>query len=239
DVRRYPRGHLSASPTADGWLFRGTVSWVSGWGLNQVLLLAAVEEPTSRVVTALVPVSARTIATPLMLRAVAGSRTVRVRIDGVAVPTADVLTVEPLATWGATDRAETSDARPHVFGLTARVLDELRAEAAATDVVARWAPRVAEIRSRAYTLADDAKAAEQPDHAVDQRLAVKATAAENLATLSQALLVARAGRGIAADDTAQLHARSALFFLVQGQTAGVREVQLTRIAAQVPAGGAG
>jgi hypothetical protein len=42
--------------------------------------------------------------------------------------------------------------------------------------------------------------------------------------------VARSGRGITLDDTAQLHARSALFLLVQGQSADVREAQLARLA---------
>ena len=232
DVRRYPRGHLTAVPTADGWVFRGTVSWVSGWGLNQVLLLAAVEEETAHVVTALVPVSGQTAATPLTLTAVAGSRTMRVRIDEVAVPAGDVLTVGPLSAWQAADRAETSDARPHIFGLSARVLDELRAETGAAEVVERWAPRVAEIRRRAYTLAEQARSTGQPGLGVDARLATKAEAAEALMSLSQALLVARAGRGIAADNTAQLHARSALFLLVQGQTGSVREAQLGRIAAR-------
>lgn len=206
------------------------MSWVSGWALNDVLLLAAVEASTSRVVTALVPVSDRTVASPLKLTAVAGSRTVRLRIDEVAVPAVDVIAVEPLSVWHATDRAETSDARPHVFGLTARVLDELRDDTAA-DVAERWAPPVAENRSLAYTLAEEAKASGEPDHRVDERLALKAAAAENLNTLAQALLVARAGRALAGDNTAQLHARSALFLLVQGQTARVRSVQLQRIAA--------
>jgi hypothetical protein len=236
DVRRFPNGHLSAEPVAGGWRFRGTVSWVSGWGLNEVLLLAAVDAATSRVVTALVPVSDRTIAAPLSLKAVTGSRTVRVRIDDVTVPDADVVAVDTLAAWHANDRDETSDARPHVFGLTARILDELRGEPHAADVVRRWQPRITEIRTRAYALAEESKRRGAPHHRVEERVAIKVSSTEALATVSQALLIARAGRGLTGDDTAQLHARSALFLLVQGQTAAVRAAQLDRIAGRPAVG---
>jgi alkylation response protein AidB-like acyl-CoA dehydrogenase len=239
DVRRFPDGHLTAEAVPDGWVFRGTVSWVSGWGLNRVLLLAAVEETTSRVVTALVPVSDRTVPSPLRLKAVSGSHTVRLRVDGVAVPTSEVLSVEPLSAWHAADRVETSDARPHVFGLAARVLDELRAEASAAELVERWAPQVTEIRRRAYALAEEARAGEQLEHRIDERLGLKAAAADALVGLSEALLITRAGRGLAADDTAQLHARSALFLLVQGQTRSVRDVQLRRLADRAPGANVG
>jgi hypothetical protein len=230
DVRRFPKGHVRAEPVPGGWTFRGTVSWVSGWELNQVLLVAAVEDATARVVTALVPVSDRTVAAPLRLAAVSGSRTVRVHVDDVTVPEVDVVAVEDLADWHAHDRAETSDAKPHVFGLTARILDELRGEPAAADVVDAWQPRVDEVRARAYGLAEESRRRGEPDYRVDERMAAKVAAAETLVTLSQALLVARAGRGLDGTDTAQLHARSALFLQVQGQTAAVRAAQLGRIA---------
>ncbi|MFE7976503.1 acyl-CoA dehydrogenase family protein [Streptomyces shenzhenensis] len=226
DVRRYPDHHVAAVRTTGGWRFRGTLSWVSGWGLNSVLLLAAVEAETERVVVALVPVGDRMAASPLDLAAVAGSRTRRVRLDDVAVPDAYVLSVQPLAEHHAADRSQTSDARAHVFGLAGRVLDELRAEPGTGAVVERWSPRVAELRERAYARADEAAAAADHNLHLEERLALKVAAGEAVSTLSRALLIARSGRGLTTDDTAQLHARSALFVLVQGQTAEVRAAQL-------------
>lgn len=231
DVRRYPREDLRAVPARDGWTFDGTVSWISGWGLNKVLLLAGVDAAAERVVTALVPVSERTVATALPLRAVGGSHTKRVHVNEVTVPAQAVVAVEQLNRWHAADRDETSDARPPVFGVTARVLDELSDAPAAVDVVASWTPRVAAIRETAYQLADEAKLSGRSGHRVDDRLATRATAHEALAMLSQALLLTRAGRGLASRDTAQLHCRSAMFLSVQGQTAAVRSRQLARIAA--------
>lgn len=231
DVRRYPRGHLTATPARNGWTFDGTVSWISGWGFNQVLLLAGVDAAAKRVVTALVPVSERTVGTALPLRAARGSHTRQVHVDRVWVPAHDVLAVEELNVWHAGDRGETSDARPPVFGVAARVLDELNSEQEAIDVVAAWTPRVATIRETAYGLAEEAKESGEPDHRVDDRLTAKAAANEALGTLSQALLLTRGGRGLTGGDTAQLHCRSAMFLSIQGQTPAVRSRQLARIAA--------
>ncbi|MEU4893422.1 acyl-CoA dehydrogenase family protein [Streptomyces sp. NPDC044780] len=226
DVRRFPDRYVRATRSGDGWRFGGTISWVSGWGLNSMLILAAVEAESERVVVALVPVGDRMEAGPLDLAAVAGSRTQRVHLHDVAVPDEYVLAVQPLAEYRAADRAMASDARAHVFGLAHRVLDELRQEETAGSVAERWAPRVAELRERAYALSDEALSTTDHSHRLQERLALKVAAGETVAALSRALLIARSGRGLATDNTAQLHARSALFVLVQGQTPQVRSAQL-------------
>ncbi|MFD5177950.1 acyl-CoA dehydrogenase family protein [Nocardia sp. NPDC058379] len=233
DVRRFPEHYIEARKADGGWVFDGTVSWVSGWGLNAALAVAAVEPGSETVVTALVPVSERThSAGPLALGAVAGSRTARVRLDTVFVPDENVLGTQSLEAARFADIGTASDARAHHFGLADTVLTELEqtAEPLAHAVAARWRPRVAEIRATAYALADEATAAGGGPHRLDDRLATKVASGEALSALTRALLVARAGRGLSGEDTAQLHARSALFVLVQGQTADVRRAQLTHLA---------
>ena len=59
---------------------------------------------------------------------------------------------------------------------------------------------------------------------------MKVAGGEALGTLTRALVVARSGRAVAADDTAQLHARSAMFTLIQAQSATVRGAQLAALA---------
>ncbi|MFD1815283.1 acyl-CoA dehydrogenase family protein [Rhodococcus gannanensis] len=232
DVRRFPRHYIAATRTSGGWTFSGTVSWVSGWGLNTVLTVAAVEASTGTVVTALVPVGDRTRAEPLGLSAVAGSRTEQVVLDDVEVPDVNVIGTEPLSDWRNTDLGTSSDARAHHFGLAESVLRELEQtrNQLAGDVAAAWRPRVAQLRTDAYALADEAQATRDGRHRIGERLATKAASGEALTTLTRALVVARAGHGIRLDDTAQLYARSALFVLVQGQTTDVRDAQLTRLA---------
>lgn len=233
DVRRFPAHYVQARKAAHGWTFDGTISWVSGWGLNAALTVAAIEPDTETVVTALVPVDAGLSSDgPLDLGAVGGSRTARVRLTEVFVPEANVLSTQSLEEARYADLGTASDARAHHFGLAETVLTELEhtEQPEAQAVAATWRPRIAEIRSTAYALADEALAAGGGPHRLDERLATKVASGEALSTITRALLIARSGRGLGADDTAQLHARSALFLLVQGQTADVRRAQLAQLA---------
>lgn len=233
DVRRFPDHYIAARETEGGWIFDGTVSWVSGWGLNSVLTIAAVDKDTETVVTALVPVDERVSSPgPLELGAVGGSRTARVRLEDVFVPDENVLTKETLERARFVDLGVASDARSHHFGLAETVLGELEStgQPEAAEVAAIWRPRIARIRATAYALTDEARVNGGGPYRIEERLATKVASGEALSAITRALLIARSGRGLAGDDTAQLHARSALFILVQGQTPDVRRAQLARLA---------
>ncbi|NRI64195.1 acyl-CoA dehydrogenase [Rhodococcus sp. MS16] len=231
DVRRYPDHFIAATRESAGWTFSGTISWVSGWGLNTVLMVAAVESSTRTVVTALVPINERVQSSDLELSAVAGSRTERVTLSEVFVPEAHVISRVPLSKYRTTDFSTASDARPHHFGLADRVLGELeQAHPTSRELADLWRPRIAQLRTDAYALSDAAKSTGNERHRIDERLAAKVAMGEALVTLTHALVIARAGRGIVRDNTAQLYARTALFVLVQGQTAEVRDAQLSHLA---------
>ncbi len=233
DVRRFPDKYVHASRVEGGWVFDGTISWVSGWGLNAAITVGAVEPTTEQVVTALVTVGDSTTSdAPLRLAAVGGGRTERVRLTRTFVPAEHVLTIQPLEQARYEDIGVASDARSHHFGLAETVLTELEhsADEPARRVAATWRPRVADIRRTAYALADESAERGGGPHRIDERLATKVASGEALATLTRALVISRTGRGLADDDTAQLHARSALFVLVQGQTAAVRHAQLDQLA---------
>lgn len=203
---------------------------MTGWGLSTAITVAAVEETSQTVVTALVPIGPGLSAEPVGLTVVRGSRTERVRLGGVLIPDENVITTQTLVAWQQQDLGVASDARPHHFGLAATLLDELERsdQPLAQQLADRWRPYVADLRLSAYELSD-AAAVYGGDHRLTERLALKAAIGETLATLSRALVVARAGHGITTDDTAQLHAASASFALVQGQTRAVRNAQLTAL----------
>lgn len=231
DVRRFPDNFVKATRVDGGWRLDGTVSWFSGWGLNSAVFVAAVEPSTRTVVTSLISIDQHITASPLALSALGGSRTQRVHILDAFVPDAEVISLQSLDNWRREDVDTVSDARPQHFGLAQRVLTELAAdpEPAAREVAARWAPRVSQIRADAYGLSDEASAAGAGPYRTEDRLAVKVASGEALSTLTRALVIARSGHGIALEDTAQLHARSALFVLVQGQNADVRRAQLAHL----------
>jgi hypothetical protein len=101
-----------------------------------------------------------------------------------------------------------------------------------------WAPRIEQLRADAYGLADEAADAGGGRYRLPDRLALKVAGGEALGALTRALVVARSGHGVTGDDTAQLHARSALFVLVQGRSADVRDAQLRHFHALATASGA-
>ncbi|MEU6562988.1 acyl-CoA dehydrogenase family protein [Nocardia nova] len=231
DVRRYPDHYIAARKADGGRIFDGTLSWVSGWGLNSALTVAAVEKGTETVVTALVPVDEHMhTAGPLELGAVGGSRTARVQLTEVFVPEENVLTAESIERARFLDQGVSNDARAQHFGLAETVLRELQLNPQGQQVAAVWRPRFAQLRDTAYGLSDDARANGGGAYRAEERLAVKVAVGEALSVVTRALLIARSGRGLAADDTAQLYARTALFLLVQGQSADVRRAQLDALA---------
>lgn len=228
DVRHYPEQYIRAQRTDGGYRLTGTISWVSGWGLNQVLLTAAIDPQTDEVVRLLVPTADATSAEPLDLAAVAGSHTWRVRLEDVLVPDALVFDVQPLQAWTPVDHEGAIDVKTHLFGLGRAITDALQASSqdAARRVGDLAARRLSELRVLAEALADS----DDPVSQTAERLQVRAEASDALARAARALLVSRSGRGIASDDIAQLYAREALFLQVQAQTDSVRAAQLDLIA---------
>ncbi|MCU1529302.1 MAG: hypothetical protein JWP75_3065 [Frondihabitans sp.] len=231
DVRHYPERFIAAERTVGGWRFSGTVSWASGWGLNSVLLTAGVDAASAQVVLALLPLGEGVRAEPLDLAAGGGSHTRRVVLDGVEVDDALVIGLTPLDDWTKRDDETAIDAKPALFGLASAILSELRADPVdrVRDLGAAWSSRFHELRSTAYRLADAASAG-GPDSGLSERLQTRVDAGEALSTISRALLIARSGRGLRIDDTAQFYLRSAHFLLVQAQTATVRAGQLGALA---------
>ncbi|MGO2658380.1 MAG: acyl-CoA/acyl-ACP dehydrogenase [Mycetocola reblochoni] len=228
DLRGYPRRNLRARPRADGgWLVDGSVSWFTGHGLCTHVLLGAVseegEEP--QVVVALVPLDERIGASPLPLVALTGSRTVSLTLDGVEIRPEEVLVTQTYASWSERDLRTADGPQPHVFGLAERIVDELRSTGSAEAVEAAdaWGEAIGRLRARSYAEADRGGEG-------DVSLALKVGAHEALGVLSDALVSARGGRGLLETERAQLYARAALFFRVQGQSARVRRAQLTAAA---------
>ncbi|MGW2277826.1 acyl-CoA dehydrogenase family protein [Streptomyces sp. NPDC001770] len=223
-VRSFPRVPVRATAERGGWRFDGTVPWYTGWGLNDVMLLAGVNTD-DEVVLAFAGTGEEGLraSAPLRLVAVSSSRTVSLRLDGLWVPPESVVLRVPRERWADTDLAHSSNVSPAVFGVAEaalRVLEETGTEAAVTARGLRAG--LAEVRRRAYALADHPA----PDHGVPERTALRLRALDLLRTVTTAAVVAGGGRTTDLDHPAQRLARESLFLLVQGQTAPVRRAHL-------------
>ncbi|MFF9584618.1 acyl-CoA dehydrogenase family protein [Streptomyces achromogenes] len=240
-LRSYPRRPVRVRPERGGWRFDGTVPWYTGWGLNDVMLLAGVTD-SGEVLFAFTEARERPglrASEPMRLAALTAARTVSLELDGLWLPAEAVALRTPYDRWAAGDRIKTLHTSPAVFGITEAALSLLD-----TGTAAPLRARLSGIRRRAYQLADgpppegwtgpatraQGAGTESEARAVDawvtERLAVRADAYELLRTSTTAAVVAGGGRAMALTSRAQRLAREALFLLVQGQTAESREAHL-------------
>ncbi|OLT09808.1 hypothetical protein BJF78_05955 [Pseudonocardia sp. CNS-139] len=232
-IRRPGRPAVRAEPRRDGWTFAGTADWCTGWGLVDLIMIAATT-PDDRFVFALLPARSQAgvlAGPPVPLAVMGGTRTVTLELDGLAVRPDDVLAVADGPAWRAHDAARTANATPASLGLLRRMLGALAAlgavrGAAAEDLALTLAERAAARRAEAYALLTEVPLFER----VAERRALRGELAELTSRTAAALVAARSGSALLLTHPEQRWAREAAFHLVQAQTAEVRDAQLTAFA---------
>ncbi|WP_405969874.1 acyl-CoA/acyl-ACP dehydrogenase [Streptomyces sp. NBC_00988] len=222
-LRAYPRIPVRVTRERGGWRFDGTVPWYTGWGLNDVMLLAGVTDADEALFAFTEAREQKGLrpSAPMRLAALTASRTVSLELDGLWLPEEAVALRTPYADWAKTDRPKPTNASPAVFGIAAAalaLLDDKQAGPIRT--------RLDDVRKQAYALADHPV----PHEHLEERLALRTQAYEVLMTATTAAVVAGGGRSLSLTSKAQLLAREALFLLVQGQTAESRRAHLKALA---------
>lgn len=215
---RRPVSPVSATRLAGSWRFDGTVSWMTGWGLCDVVLLCA--RSGNQVVQALVPAVAGpglTPGPPLPLLAMQATGTVTLDLDGYVVHDADVVAVHDYATWAEKDREKAVDVTPAVFGVQRESVRLLRERAPA--LAFRLGGEGDRLRAKAYAAIGDASR-------YDERLALRVEALALCLRSATALVIATGGAAMALDHPAQRHLREAAFLQVQGQTPALRAAMI-------------
>ncbi|MFF3849144.1 acyl-CoA dehydrogenase family protein [Streptomyces sp. NPDC002328] len=222
-LRAHPRTPVRASRERGGWRFDGTVPWFTGWGLNDVMLLAGVTDADEAlfVFTEAREQPGLHASEPMRLAALTAARTVSLELDGLRAPEEAVVLRTPYERWAAADRPKTVSANPAVFGLTEAAL-ALLDEDTATPLRAR----LTETRHHAYALADHP----DPHEHLAEKLALRTQAYEILQAATVAAVVTGGGRSMLLTHRAQRLAREALFLLVQGQTQESRAAHLRALA---------
>ncbi|MET8135206.1 acyl-CoA dehydrogenase family protein [Streptomyces sp. NPDC005251] len=223
-LRAYPRIPVRVTRERGGWRFDGRVPWYTGWGLNDVMLLAGVTDADealfafteAREQPGLRP------SPPMRLAALSASRTVSLELDGLWLPDDAVALRTPYESWAVTDRPKNTNASPAVFGVTATAIGLLADDPSATETADTLRARLDEVRRQAYELADHPV----PTERIDERLACKTRAYDVMRAATTAAVVAGGGRAMDLRNPAQRLAREGMFLLVQGQTAQVRAAHL-------------
>ncbi|MFF3906190.1 acyl-CoA dehydrogenase family protein [Streptomyces sp. NPDC001848] len=222
-LRSYPRVPVRVGRERGGWRFDGTVPWYTGWGLNDVMLLAGVTDDDEALFAFTQAREQRGLraSEPMRLAALTASRTVSLELDGLWLPEEAVALRTPYERWAATDRPKTVNTSPAVFGVAQAALGLLD-----DDTAAPLRARLVEVRRRAYALADQAA----PHEHLQERLALRTQAYEVMRAATTAAVVAGGGRAMMLTSKAQRFAREGMFLLVQGQTAESRSAHLDRLA---------
>ncbi|MGP4007072.1 acyl-CoA dehydrogenase family protein [Streptomyces sp. 4N124] len=226
-VRAFPRIPVRATAERGGWRFDGTVPWYTGWGLNDVMLLAGVTD-AGDVVFAFTEAREQPglrPSEPMRLAALTAARTVSLRLTGLWLPDEAVVLRTPHEKFARIDLPRATNTNPAVFGIAYAALALLDADTEAKETASSLRAHLDEVRAQAYALADHPV----PHEHIEERLALKTRAYDLMRAATTAAIVAGGGRAMDLRSPAQRLAREGMFLLVQGQTAGVRRAHLDRL----------
>ena len=208
-LRRPGEPLLRAEPVPGGFSLTGTAPLVTGWGLTDVIHVAA--RRGDAILWLLVDAGSAPSLTarPLRLAAVNASATVALCFTGHFVPDERLTLVESLADWLESDATRLRPNGSLALGLSARCRSLLGPS----------------------PLDDECELvrAELDRAGPDELPSARARASLHCLHAAAALIAARGGRSMTLEDHAQRLGREALFLLVQGQTPSVRAEQLAQL----------
>ncbi|MFZ0159585.1 MAG: acyl-CoA dehydrogenase family protein [Kineosporiaceae bacterium] len=205
---------IAASPVDGGWSLTGSAPWVTGWGMVDVLLMAA-RDATDQVIWSLVDaVEGPSLRVePLDLVAVQASGTVTLRVDELVVPSARVVGTEPHADYLARDAESLTFNGFLAVGVAGRAIALLGEDGE------QLAAELTRVRDRLlHAGPDDAPAA-------------RAGASELALRSAAALAVHDGSRSVLATSHAARLIREATFLLTFGTRPTIREQLLARLSA--------
>ena len=203
---------LRATPGDEGWVLQGSSPWVTGWGHVDVLLVAArgPDDTVAEFVVDAVEGAGLTVERQRLV-AVDASATVRADFDGLVVPRARLLAVQPYAEMAGGPAAALRTNGSLALGVAGRCCRLIGPSGLDTELASCRA----------------ALDAAGPEDIPDAR----AAASELAVRAASALVVHQGSSSITADAHAQRLAREATFLLVFGSRPAVRRALLLRLGA--------
>ncbi|MEE1736343.1 acyl-CoA dehydrogenase family protein [Streptomyces sp. BE147] len=228
---RHPRPPVTAEQVDGGWLLRGRVPWMTGWGLADMAIIGAVT-PDDRALFVradCVPGSGLVRVPSRELWAMRGTHTAAVELRDVLVPPQDVISIGPRSDWSRDYDLENANCHPAVLGHIRAAVDLLlgaapRAGATFGTLAHRLAEEAARLRAESYALRDEYA----PEEEVEARIENRAAILDLGVRAATACVAATGGRAVQFGDTAGRLAREAQFHLIQAQTSQLREAVARR-----------
>ena len=205
---------LTCEATDDGWVVNGRAPFVTGWGHIDVVHVAARFGQSIIWFLLEAAESASMTASPLNLTVVNGSATVEVEFQNHHVGRDDVTTTVSFDEWLGAYRKGLRVNGSLALGVSSRCLALLGPSPLDQEFL--------EIRSAL----DNAQADAMP--------AARADASVFCLRAASALVASRGGRSMMLSDHSQRLAREAMFLLVQGQTAEIRDHQIAQLMTRTP-----
>lgn len=223
---------VTATATTDGYVFNGTVPWLTGFGIFQHWLLAA-QLPDGRAVFVLAPFyaieGALSFSPPMSLAAMGSTQTVTVTLNRWVAPHDLVLDIKPAGWIHSVDATYPLTHNFFALGCAQAGLDIL------SQAQTSMFPAIAETYSLLNAELDRCRAETYAAAPSVQRLQLRAWAIDLAVRCAHGAVIVSRGAANYDHHPAQRVYREALAFSVSGQNNAVMNASLAHIRRQTPA----
>jgi alkylation response protein AidB-like acyl-CoA dehydrogenase len=234
-LRRGGNPVITAVPVTGGYKLEGYVPWVTGFGLFQEFIVAAVL-PDGQAVFGVVPfvemyqnqLSAITFSQPIALAAMTSTNTVTATLTSWFLPQERVVVVKPSGWIHENDKKNVLNPTGLALGCALASLDILQAAHSTkplTFIVQAFETLDRELADCRATI----KHAQQDYESLDKRLQLRAWAIDLAVRCAHAAVTVSSGAANYRHHAAQRVYREALVFTVSGQTTALMEATLARL----------
>lgn len=236
-VRRPGSANPVARNVSGSWQLHGELDWVTSWDIANVVMVMALTEDKSDIVTFFLPttnfaeaIPGSTLGDPLELLSMSGTHTRPILFEHSVIPADFVFNVGIFSDWQKTDARKILAPNPAALGLARAAINELesvgiaRKNTEVLDLVSTLTQKCNALRVKAYALLDLGDAATNAD-LMQSRVEILEFARE----CTVAVVIARAGAGMQSGKSAERRVREAMFLQVQGQTESTRNAALSRV----------
>lgn len=235
-LRRSGNPAVTATPVKNGYLLSGKVPWITGFGLFQKFIVAAVL-PDNRAVFGLLPFanieseSGKIVFSEIMqLIAMNSTNTVTATLDNWLLDESEIISVKPVGWIAENDSKNILNFVPATFGCIRAGLDAIAAAAAS-----KTSPFVGAACQKLEQKLDRLKQnfAQSQHSSKAEQLALRAQVIDLAVRCGHAAVTVSSGAANSTLHRAGRVYREALVYTVSGQTKDVMEATLDRIVSQL------